>query len=503
MSSESSIKTSPVYPSVGTLGTVGVCVVAFASIAGGPYGIEVAVGVAGALPTLLGLVATALIWSAPQALVTAELSSTFPSNAGYVAWVLHGLGPVAGFVNAWSMIIAQSLNIPLYPVLIADYMLQIIPTLSDGDLWAIKLSCMIFAVILNIRGVQAVETASLIMVLLVQTPFIIMPFMFASKYGGDKFAWKELGKSDLDLAGGEFSVFASTLCWNMQGWVTLGSLAAEVKNVKRNYPIGLLIAVTLVAINYLYPVLVGIAMSPDPSVWETGYFVTLAQSINPNLGTYALVMAAFSSMSNLVPQLTTSARALCAAARLGIVPIPLLAKAHVTQFKTPVPAIIAVAIISSVCMAFDFNILVVIQLLFSGVGLALQFAAFLRLKHYEPKLVRPYEVPYGIIGAWLICIPFFALLGLVAISAAIETPSLAGAAAGMSLILIAGGYAWVRYSIGNDAILLLGKGEDENENDKNDGVSDRDGQLIDGERVNEPLLHSSSGGGGGGGGGKG
>jgi len=480
--------TVPVFPSVGSLGTIGVCVVAFASIAGGPYGIEVAVGVAGALPTILGLIATAVVWSAPQALVTAELSSTFPSNAGYVAWVLHGLGPVAGFVNAWSMIIAQSLNIPLYPVLIADYMLQLIPTLSDGELWAIKLACMVFAVILNIRGVQAVETASLIMVLLVQTPFIIMPIMFASKYGGSQFAWNQLGASDLDVAGGEFSVFASTLCWNMQGWVTLGSLAAEVKNVKRNYPHGLLIAVALVAINYLYPVLVGLAMSPDPSLWDTGYFVTLAQSINPNLGVYALVMAAFSSMSNLVPQLTTSARALCAAARLGIVPIPVLAKAHVTQYKTPVPSILAVAIVSSVCMAFDFNILVVIQLLFSGVGLALQFAAFLRLKHMEPNLVRPYEVPYGIAGAWLICLPFFALLGLVAISAAIETPPLAGAAVGMSFILIAGGYLWVRFGLGKDAVALLSRGD--SEQDEGDNAGQGEESVADGHRVNEPLLHS-------------
>ena len=487
MNEEISIKSPPVFPSVGTLGTIGVCVVAFASIAGGPYGIEVAVGVAGALPTLLGLIATAVVWSAPQALVTAELSSTFPSNAGYVAWVLHGLGPVAGFVNAWSMIIAQSLNIPLYPVLIADYMLQLVPSLTDGELWAIKLSCMVFAVALNIRGVQAVETASLIMVLLVQTPFIIMPIMFASKYGGSQFAWNQLGASDLDVAGGEFSVFASTLCWNMQGWVTLGSLAAEVKNVKRDYPHGLLIAVGLVALNYLYPVLVGLAMSPDPSVWDTGYFVTLAQSINPNLGVYALVMAAFSSMSNLVPQLTTSARALCAAARLGIVPIPVLAKAHVTQFRTPVPAILAVAIVSSVCMAFDFNILVVIQLLFSGVGLALQFAAFLRLKHMEPKLARPYEVPYGVAGAWLICLPFFALLGLVAVSAAIETPPLAGATVGMSLVLVAGGYAWLRFGQGKDAVELLKRGDD-----GNDGINDREGEesTAEGQRANEPLLHS-------------
>ena len=353
------------------LGTFGVAVVAFASIAGGPYGIEAAVGAAGALPTLLGLAATALVWAAPQALVTAELSCAFPSNAGYVAWVARGLGPAAGFVNAWAMIAAQSLNIPLYPVLIAAYMQQLNPALGEGALWAIKLACLGLAVALNVVGVQAVELASLVMVLLVQTPFLLMPAAAAALRR--PFDWGAVARSLGDgasaadggggaaaqlFAGGQFSVFASTLCWNMQGWVTLGSLAAEVRSARRDYPRGLLAAVLLVALNYLYPVAVGVALAPDFSQWDTGFFVTLAQSIAPWLGTYALVASALSSMSNLVPQLTTSARAACAAARAGIVPLPLLARARVTRFRTPVPATLAVASVAGVLMAFSFDVCV-------------------------------------------------------------------------------------------------------------------------------------------------
>jgi amino acid transporter len=141
----------------------------------------------------------------------------------------------------------------------------------------------------------------------------------------------------------------------MQGWVTLGSLAAEVRSARRDYPRGLLAAVLLVALNYLYPVAVGVALAPDFSQWDTGFFVTLAQSIAPWLGTYALVASALSSMSNLVPQLTTSARAACAAAKAGIVPLPLLARARVTRFRTPVPATLAVAAVAGVLMAFSFD----------------------------------------------------------------------------------------------------------------------------------------------------
>jgi len=475
------------------LGAFGVAVVAFASIAGGPYGIEAAVGAAGALPTLLGLAATALVWAAPQALVTAELSCAFPSNAGYVGWVVRGLGPTAGFVNAWAMIVAQSLNIPLYPVLIAAYMQQLNPALGEGALWGIKLASLAVAVALNVVGVQAVERASLVMVLLVQTPFIMMPVAAAAL--GRRFDWGALsrqavvggdddgggasgaggggaGGASLLLSGGQFSVFASTLCWNMQGWVTLGSLAAEVRSVRRDYPLGLLAAVLLVSLNYLYPVAVGAALAPDFALWDTGYFVTLAQGIAPWLGTYALVASALSSMSNLVPQLTTSARAACAAARAGIVPVPLLGRARVTRFRTPVPATLAVAAAAGVLMALDFDVLVVIQLLFSAVGLALQFAAFLRLKHAEPGLARPFAVPGGVAGAWALSLPFFALLALVFYSAAAETPALAGAAAGGTLLMAGGGLAWVRWGRGAAGAAAIELGDEEDDEGGGEGIGE-------------------------------
>ena len=109
-----------------------------------------------------------------------------------------------------------------------------------------------------------------------------------------------------------------------------------------------------------------------------------------------------------------------------------------------------------------------IQLLFSGVGLALQFAAFLRLKHTQPDLPRPYAVPGGVGGAWAISVPFFALLGLVAFSAAAETPELAGAAAGCTALMVAGGAAWARWGRAAGAV-EIGSEEDEDDEDAGRG----------------------------------
>ncbi|CAM9680261.1 unnamed protein product [Discosporangium mesarthrocarpum] len=59
----------------------------FYSVSGGPFGIEPAVAAGGPLLTLLGFLLLPAVWSIPEALVTAELSTAFPEASGFVAWV--------------------------------------------------------------------------------------------------------------------------------------------------------------------------------------------------------------------------------------------------------------------------------------------------------------------------------------------------------------------------------------------------------------------------------
>ena len=58
--------------------------IAYFAVAAGPFGIEEAVGAAGALPTLLAVVILPITWGLPQALMTAELSTMMDENGGYI-----------------------------------------------------------------------------------------------------------------------------------------------------------------------------------------------------------------------------------------------------------------------------------------------------------------------------------------------------------------------------------------------------------------------------------
>lgn len=56
-----------------------------------------AVSAGGPLLAILGFLILPLVWSVPEALITAELATTFPENSGYVAWVTAAFGPFWGF----------------------------------------------------------------------------------------------------------------------------------------------------------------------------------------------------------------------------------------------------------------------------------------------------------------------------------------------------------------------------------------------------------------------
>ena len=454
----------------------GVAVICFASVAGGPFGIEPAVGAAGGLPTMVGLVFVAAAWACTQALMTAELATMIPCNAGYIGWVYRGLGPRAAFVNAWVCNLQQLLNMPLYAVIACNALEQLVGQLPAGAEFGCKLAVVAIALAVNLYGVGAVERVTGLMIVLVQTPFVAMPILWATGLGragggGPRpFAWAALGTS-VEGWSANTATFISTLCWNMQGWTVLGNVGGEVHNPRRAVPLGVALALAATLANYVWPLLPTIAMSPPPSPpddpaatpnprWGSGYFVSLASAACPGLGVWTAVCAVLSCITNFIPQLATGSRALQATARMGMVPGPAAVTALLSWESpatgTPTPCVLAM--LGAVCglMLLNFSTLVTTQILLALVALGLQFGAFLRLKLLQPEAPRPYAVPGGLPGAVALATPFFLLAGLICYCNAAgglqNVISCAAVAATTVLLAVVGELWWVRHVHSAEAV---------------------------------------------------
>ena len=92
----------PQHNSAGpTLKLIPLSVLIFYGVSGGPFGIEETVRSAGFFYSIVGFIVMPLVWSVPESLVTAELSSTFPEPAGGVAWADEAFGPLAGWMTGY------------------------------------------------------------------------------------------------------------------------------------------------------------------------------------------------------------------------------------------------------------------------------------------------------------------------------------------------------------------------------------------------------------------
>jgi hypothetical protein len=83
------------------LGCVALAVLVFYNVSGGPFGVETTVRAGGFFYALLGFLVFPFVWSLQEALMTAELGTTFVEASGGVAWVEEAFGPGAGWMSGY------------------------------------------------------------------------------------------------------------------------------------------------------------------------------------------------------------------------------------------------------------------------------------------------------------------------------------------------------------------------------------------------------------------
>ncbi|KAL3643024.1 hypothetical protein CASFOL_013839 [Castilleja foliolosa] len=93
-------------------------------VAGGPFGEEPAVQAARLLLAILGFLIFPFIWSIPEALITAELSTAFPGNGGFVIWADSAFGPFFGSLMGTWKFLSGVINIAAFPALFLRMLLH-------------------------------------------------------------------------------------------------------------------------------------------------------------------------------------------------------------------------------------------------------------------------------------------------------------------------------------------------------------------------------------------
>ncbi|KAJ8572146.1 hypothetical protein K7X08_008657 [Anisodus acutangulus] len=176
----------------------------FYGVSGGPFGVEDTVRAAGPFLALIGFLIFPFIWSIIESLITAELSTMFPENGGYVVWVSTTFGPYWGFQLGWVKWMSGVVDNALYPGLFLDYIKSAVPALANGLPRTIAILVLIIALTyLNYRGLTIVGWFATVLAIFTLLPFGIMGLVALPKlepsrcelYGrGSRKSWENTSK---------------------------------------------------------------------------------------------------------------------------------------------------------------------------------------------------------------------------------------------------------------------------------------------------------------------
>lgn len=382
--------------------------IVFFEVSGGPFGTEDGVAAGGPLLTMLGFLILPFVWSVPEALITAELSTAFPENSGYVAWVTAAFGPFWGFQEGlWSWLSGVTDN-SLYPVMLAANLSLFIPQLGEVG-WPRTVFIGGMSVMLsymNYRGLTVVGHSLLASGVVILVPFILMAILAAPRINPAN--WLIVDWDAVD-----WPTWINVMFWNLNYWDSVSTLAGEVHDPTYTFPRAMMLGVALVVAMYLIPTMASLGVMPPGTDWKLGLYGVVAQTVGGHwLAVWVLCAAAFSQIGQFQAEMASDSYQLQGMAERGFLP---LALAKRSKHGTPTLGIILSSM--GVLVLTTLSFVEIIKLLNAIYCLAelLEFVAFIWLRINRPDLPRPWKIPLPTWGCVLLLLPATILLCWVVI----------------------------------------------------------------------------------------
>lgn len=388
----------------------------FYEVSGGPFGVEDSVRAgSGPLLSLLGFLIFPIFWSIPEALVTAELATSFPENGGYVVWISWAFGPFWGFQEGFWKWLSGVMDNALYPVLFLDYLKHSFPVFNHvtARIPAL-LGITVSLTYLNYRGLNIVGFTAVLLVVLSLGPFVVMAILSIPRLKPRR--WLVVDFKRVDWRG-----YFNSMFWNLNYWDKASTLVGEVENPSRNFPKATFGAIILVVLSYLVPLLAGTGAlrETEASEWTDGYFSEVGMLIGGVwLKWWIQAASAMSNLGLFEAEMSSDAFQLLGMSEMGMLP-PIFALR--SKYGTPTFSILcsATGVIFLSWMTFK-EIIEFLNFLYS-IAMLLEFAAFIKLRITNPDLYRPYRIPLQTFGVTVLCLPPSLLLILVMCLASFKT----------------------------------------------------------------------------------
>jgi amino acid transporter len=385
--------------------------VMFSYCTGGPFGLEDMITKSGPGMTLIYLLVIPFFWCIPVSLVSAELTTAMPVEGGFYRWVRAGFGDFWGFLAGWWNWSASFLLGSVYAVQFADYLSFYIPGLTGWKHYFVSWAMVAVITYINVRGIQMVGKFATALEIFILLPVLVLVVIGLSKWHHNPLVPVVPPHQPL------FNIFGVGLAlglWLYSGYEQCSTVAEEVENPRRTYPIALALVVPMSIAAYFLPTLASLAALGNWADWHTGYFSTAAQLIGgPWLGAWMTVAAMITYVSLLNATILASTRMPFAMAEDGYLP-DALSGVH-PRYGTPWIAIIASAVVYALLSVHSLLQLIAIYNWLRVATTVMTVLAAWQLRRKQPDMPRPFVIPGGKSGLMysLIAVIIMSVVALV------------------------------------------------------------------------------------------
>ncbi|MGH8282581.1 MAG: APC family permease [Gammaproteobacteria bacterium] len=285
-----------------------------------------------------------------------QLSGEFPIAGSVYSYVQRGLHPYAGFIAGW-MILADYLLVPgLIYAFSASWLQGLVPTVP-GYVWI--LAFVIINTLINVLGIKLQSRANLILLLIELIALgifiaLAVKFVFIEGHGAGGWSVKPFFQPQ-HLNWSFIATATSIAALSFLGFDAVSTLAEETKNPRKT--VGNATVVSLILLGSIFILQTYLAALAHPDY----------QSLDPKLGFFniarevggaclyislILVNVIAAGIANALAAQSAIARILYAMGRDKTLPFAgFLARVH-PKFKTPVNAMLLVAVLSVLLALF-------------------------------------------------------------------------------------------------------------------------------------------------------
>ena len=366
----------------------------------------------------------AVFFLIPVALVAAELATGWPQKGGVFRWVGEAFGHRWGFVAIYLQWLATTIWFPTVLIFAGVALAYIGPhPVSDASLASNRLYtiCIILGVywiatLVTLRGLRSssrlATLGGLIGTIIPAAVLLILTVLYV--LGGNTVHFVA-SASDFfpDLSKLNNLVLAASIFLFFGGMEINAVHVVEVENPSRNYPIAIISAAAVTVVIFVFGTLCIATLIPQNDInlvqsLLVAYNALFAHFGMPWLGQLMAAALAFGVLGQITAIVAGPSTGLLQVGREGYLPPFLQAtnkngvQSHILFFQGLIVSVISILLVVLPSVQSAYQILGQLACILYLILYIMMFAAAIYLRYSQPNTPRPYRVPGGNLGMWII-----------------------------------------------------------------------------------------------------